>query len=85
MNRGLISWISKKQPTTSLSSVEAEFILACQAIKELVWLRKLLEDIGLSQSHPILLKCDSQSCIAMTKNSKFHGRTMHIEVQYHFL
>ena len=41
---GAISWNSKKQPTVALSPTEAEYMAACEATKEAMWLRKLLKD-----------------------------------------
>ncbi len=43
---GAISWSSKKQPTVALSSTEAEYTGAAIAICEVVWLQKLLSDLG---------------------------------------
>jgi len=42
----VVSWSSKKQPTVSLSSTEAEYKALCAATCEVVWLRRLLQDVG---------------------------------------
>jgi hypothetical protein len=80
-----VSWSSKKQASTALSSTEAEYIAAAHATKELVWLRRLLSELGQNQTHPTPLHIDNQSAMAIAKNPKFHDRTKHIEVRYHFL
>jgi hypothetical protein len=49
---GVVSWSSKKQPTVSLSSTEAEYKALCNATYEVVWLRRMLEDIGNKQMKP---------------------------------
>ena len=41
----IISWMSRKQNLVALSSVEAEYVVACEIGKEAIWLRKLLKDL----------------------------------------
>jgi len=82
---GVVSWSSKKQPTVTLSSMEAEYrgvaVVAC----EVVWLQKLLSDLGQSMDVPIVIYCDNISSILLANNSIYHVRTKHIEVHYHFI
>ena len=80
LGSGVISWISKKQPTVALSSTEAEYKAACFASCEALWLRRLLGDMGAVQEQPTVLLCDNQSCMAIARNPVFHARTKHIEV-----
>ncbi len=82
---GAVSWSSKKQPTIALSSTEAEYrgvaIVAC----EVVWLQKLLSDLGQSVDAPVVIYCDNISSILLANNPVYHARTKHIEVHYHFI
>jgi hypothetical protein len=82
---GAVSWSSKKQPTVVLSSMEAEYrgvaIVAC----EVVWLQKLLSDLGQSVDAPVVIYCDNISSILFVNNPVYHARTKHIEVHYHFI
>jgi hypothetical protein len=80
-----ISWSSKKQTSVALSSTEAEYIAAAHATKEVVWLRRLLTELGLDLHFPTVLHIDNQSAIAIARNPEFHDRTKHIEVRHHFL
>jgi hypothetical protein len=82
---GAISWSSKKQPSVALSSTEAEYIAGAHAAKELVWLRRLLDEVGMPCDDPTTLRMDNQSAMAIAKNPQFHDRTKHIEVRYHYL
>ena len=42
-----IAWMSKKQNSVSLSTVEAEYIAAGSCCSQLIWMKKLLGDYGL--------------------------------------
>jgi hypothetical protein len=79
----LISWKSKKQSIVSQSSTEAEYRAMASTTKEIVWLRWLLADMGVSFSHPTPMYCDNQSSIQIAHNSFFHERTKHIEIDCH--
>ena len=41
----LITWSSRKQPTVALSTTESEFIAACNATQEIIWLKRLIKDL----------------------------------------
>ena len=82
---GAISWKSKKEHSISLCSTEAEYKGCTNAAKEALWLRRLLEDLGLHQQAPTPLYCDNQSAIGLAKNPVFHARTKHISLQHHFI
>ena len=82
---GVVSWSSKKLPTVSLSSTEAEYKALFNATCEVVWLRRILEDISKKKMNPTVLKCDNQSCIKLAHNLNYHARTKHIEIQHHFV
>src|SRR5713226_1925789 len=45
MGSCVISWFSRKQSCVALRTAEAEYVAACSASCEAVWLRKLLSDI----------------------------------------
>ena len=60
--RGAVSWMSKRQSVVALSTIEAEYIAATHASKEVVWLQRLCSSMGLVQQ-AIRIDCDSQSAI----------------------
>jgi hypothetical protein len=83
LGNSLISWKSKKQSIVSQSSIEAEYRAMTSTTKEIVWIRWLLADMGVSFSHPNPMYCDNQSSIQIAHNLVFHERTKHIEIDCH--
>ena len=80
----MISWFSRKQTSIALSTAKAEYIAACSACNEAVWLRKMLSGLFDAEIDVTDFLCDNQSCIKMTENSVFHEKMKHIEVRYHY-
>jgi len=82
---GAVSWSSKKQPTVALSSTEAKYRGVVIAACEIVWLQKLLSNLGQSVDALVVIYCDNISSILLANNQVYHARTKHIEVHYHFI
>lgn len=80
----LISWKSKKQDVVSRSSAESEYRAMSITTAEIVWMRRLLKDLGVILSTPTPLHCDNKSAIQIATNPVFHERTKHIETDCHF-
>jgi len=79
-----VSWRSILQSTVALSTTEAEYMAMMEAMKELIWLQGLLDDLGIE--HDLLkINCDSMSVIYLEKNQVYHARTKHIDVRFHFI
>lgn len=68
-----------------LSTTEAEYVAAAEAVKELVWLRRLLSDIKCRFDEPTVLQIDNQSAIILIKNPECYRKTKHIDIRYHFV
>ena len=81
----LISWRSKKQIVVARSSTEAEYRVLAVTIVELIWLRWLLQDLGVNCFTATKLHYDNQSAIQIAHNDIFHERTKHIEFDCHFI
>jgi hypothetical protein len=77
LGRSLVSWASKKTKSSSLSTVEAEYIAAGHCCAQLLWMRQTLRDYGYKLSKVPLL-CDNESAIGMADNPVEHRRTKHI-------
>src|ERR1700678_1503912 len=83
---GAVSWSSKKQELITVLTMEAEYVGATHAAKELIWFRRLIAEIFRPLSHPIILHLDNQSAIALANSEgQFHARTKHIDIRYHFI
>ena len=80
-----ISWCSRKQSSVAKSSAEAEYIALSFATQEAIWLRRLLFDFGYGTESSTTIFEDNQGAIQLTRNPKFHNRTKHIDICYHFV
>jgi hypothetical protein len=82
---GAVSWSSKKQNVIALSSTEGEYIAQTHAAKEAIWLRSFVSEIRGGGEKSLTMLCDNQGAIALAKDNKFHSRTKHIDLRYHFI
>ena len=80
-----VSWHSRKQNSVTLSTAEAEYVAATHSTTQLMWMRIQLSDLKLKTEFPLMLGCDNQSAISLTKNPIQHSRTKHIDIRYHFI
>ncbi|CAL8150805.1 unnamed protein product [Prunus armeniaca] len=81
----LVTWRSKKHNVVALSNAEAEFRGMTKGICELLWLRKLLIELGYKPTSTMNLFCDNKAAIAIAQNPVQHDRTKHVEVDRHFI
>ena len=67
--------------------MEAEYVDACEAVKEAVWLKKFLFDPGVIRMEqvPITLFCDNSGAVAQSKDPRNHKKGKHIERKYHII
>ncbi|GJU49555.1 hypothetical protein Tco_1219110 [Tanacetum coccineum] len=80
----LVSWSSKKQKSTAISSKEAEYIALSGCCSQILWMRSQLTDYGF-KFNKILLYYDNKSAIALCCNNVQHSRAKHIDIRYHFI
>jgi hypothetical protein len=85
INGDAVSWSSKKQRVVALSTCEAELYAESAAIQEVLWLRGLMEELGLHVQTGSIVYGDNQSTIAVSENGVKTERTKHVDVKYHFV
>ncbi|GJS37477.1 retrovirus-related pol polyprotein from transposon TNT 1-94 [Tanacetum coccineum] len=79
-----VSWKATLQHVVALSTTKAEYMALTEAIKESIWLKGLLIEVGVNL-RSVIVNCDNQSEIHLSRNAMFHERTKHINVRYHFI
>ena len=87
LNNGAITWSSKKQPCIALLTMEVEYAACSVAVQEPVWLRRFFQNLEVDKDalDPITVHCDSMATLTYAKDSKYHGRTKHIDIRYHYI
>lgn len=52
---------------------------------EVIWLRQLLEDLGLKHQVTTPVFCDNQAALAISANPVHHEKTKHVDIDCHFI
>ena len=68
----LVSWLSKKQTSISLSTAEAEYIATTACCTQVLWMKQTLKDLQVQFGEPIPIFCDNTSAINISKNPVMH-------------
>jgi hypothetical protein len=84
---GAITWCSKKQSCITLSTMESEYVTCSAVVREVVWLRRFLQrlDIVTSAIDPVIIYSDNMVSLTYAKDPKYHGKTKHIVIKYHYI
>jgi hypothetical protein len=80
-----ISWKSKSGKSVTLSSTEAEYLAMSECAKELIFIKNVLETMGIKVKLPIEIKVDNTGAIFLSNNYTSGQRTKHIDVRVHFV
>jgi Reverse transcriptase (RNA-dependent DNA polymerase) len=83
-----LAWSSKLQSLVTTSTTEAEFVAAASAIKEGLWILKLIREMhGEPYLNHMRLLCDNQAAVSLMKqpSAGVQGRSKHIDVQFKFV
>lgn len=81
---GAVSWQSKRHPSVSLATADAEYVGVAQAARELVWLRSLASELGYPCSSATTLYCDNEAAITIARNPIAHSCTKQVDILFHF-
>ncbi len=87
INNEIISWSSKSQSIVILFICEVEYIDQTQIVKKVIWLRNLLIQFicDVDYFQVVIIYEDNQEVIVLIKNSQFHARIKHMNIQIHFI
>ena len=80
----IVSWQSKTQKTTALSSTEAEYVALSVCAAECKFVSMLVDEMTTGQKLPFVVHEDNTGAIFMVNNTQVGARTKHIDVKYHF-
>ncbi len=81
LNGAVITWASKRQPVTAISSTESEFYSVSQCARDCVYLRRIMEMMGYKQSLPTPIAQNNNACIFLVKGSGMYNRAKHIDTR----
>ena len=80
-----IAWKSKGGKSVTLSSTEAEYVASSEVAKEAIFVKNLLDSIGIKIELPITIRVDNVGAIYLANNYSTSQRTKHIDIRAHFL
>ena len=69
----------------ALSTVEAEYVAMSRCTQQMSWMHSWLDEVEIDYSHPSVIRGDNHWAIALTKNTKDHGKVKHIDIQHHYI
>lgn len=80
-----IAWKSKAGKSAVLSSTEAEYFAISEAAKEVLFVRQVLESVGVQIEYPIKIRVDNVGAMFLCNNFSTGQRTKHIDICAHFV
>ncbi|KAH9698541.1 protein kinase domain-containing protein [Citrus sinensis] len=81
----LVTWRRKKQNVVARSSAEAEVRAMAQGVCEILWLKRVLEELKRPVSLSMKFYCDNKAAISIAHNPVLHDMTKHVEIDRHFI
>ncbi|XP_073130872.1 secreted RxLR effector protein 161-like [Henckelia pumila] len=81
----LVTSRSKKQSVVARSSAEAEYRAMENGVCELIWIRRVMNELNMEIEGPMVLYCYNKSTISIVHNPVHHDRTKQVEVDRHFI
>ncbi|GAU50946.1 hypothetical protein TSUD_411390 [Trifolium subterraneum] len=79
-----VTWKANQQSVVALSTTQAEYIALVEGVKEAIWLKGMIGEMGINQGC-VKIHCDSQSAIHLANHQVYHERTKHIDIRLHFV
>lgn len=88
LNGATIYWRLKKQTVVAQSTTEAEYVAISFAVREAIWLKSVMRDLGYniwSSTNRISIKTDNIQVISLSKDEIFSEKSKHIDDKYHLV
>ena len=85
MAGGAVAWSSKRQATVALSTVEAEYVAMSRCAQQMTWMQSWMSEANIEYDLPGVIKGDNRGAIALTKNTRNHGKVKHIDIRHHYI
>ena len=85
LEKAPIHWKTTLQRHVTLSSTDSEIIALCTLAKEIAWVRRFTEELGITKNEPAALRCDNQSALKVVKSESATARTRHLRAQDAFV
>lgn len=82
---GAVSWMSRRQTMVALSTAEAEYVAACEAVMEAAGERNILQEMLQNYKINVSIGIDNQSALIMATNPTYSRRTRHVELRWHYV
>ena len=80
-----IVWKSKTQNSVVLSSAEAEYVSSTELVKDMLWVKQILEFMQIQIELPMKVYIDNISAIHMVRNNLSNTGTRHMNIRLHFV
>jgi hypothetical protein len=85
LGSSMVSWRSINKSFVALNMNKSEYVAACAASEEAIWLWKLLSGLFGLGLKVTCIWCDNQICMKLSKNPVFHDRSKHIDIRYYYI
>ena len=80
-----VLWCSRAMRSVTLSSTGAGYVAMSEVVKDLIFLRNILESIGFNVDYPMMVEVDNTGAIYLGLNRSTSQRTKHIDIRYHYV
>jgi hypothetical protein len=80
-----IVWRSKSQKAVTLSTTESEYVSISELVKDIMFVKQILESLNIEVQLPILVKVDNVGAIYLATQNGASQRTKHVDIRYHYV
>ena len=84
LNGNPLSWVSRAQRTISLASEHAEYNAINELIKEILYVKYIMDLLFMNPELPVVIFCDNSGAIFLSKNQETR-MSKHLDIKVHFI